>query len=196
MSGPLRILLVDRHAGRTALLERRIREIGGAVILRAAPGRDLLDLAAAAAPDVIIVDLAQPERDALDALRQVGEVDPRPIVVFIERDDRSFMEQAIAAGVSSYNVVTAAFPDLEPLVRAAVAIFRRHRQVVADLRQATAMLAERETINRAKRLLMRERNMDEPRAYRWLRRRAMRESRPIAATAADLLARAEGTQRR
>ena len=34
------------------------------------------------------------------------------------------MEEAIAAGVSSYNVVDTAFPDVKPIVMAAVAIFR------------------------------------------------------------------------
>ena len=50
---------------------------------------------------------------------------------------------------------------------AAVAIFRKYQQVADDLDTAKAMLAERETINRAKSVLMRERNFDEPRAYRW-----------------------------
>ena len=173
------------------MLEQRLREISDAVILRAPPGRDLFDAVAAAAPDVIIIDMARPERDALDDLRRVSGGNPHPIVMFVDRDDRSFMEEAIAAGVSSYNVVNAAFPDVKPIVMAAVAIFRRHQQVVADLQQATAMLTERETINRAKRLLMKERHLDEPQAYRWLRRRAMKESRRIAAIAADLLTRAQ-----
>lgn len=188
MSGPLKILLVDSEAERAVMLERRIREIGDAVILRALPGRDLLDSVASAAPDVIVVDLARPERDALADLRRVSADHPRPIVMFVDRDDRSFIEEAIAAGVSSCTVVVAAFPDVQPIVTAAVAIFRRHQQVVAALRQARAVLAERETINRAKHLLMHERGIDEPRAYRWLRRRAMTEGRRIAAIAADLLA--------
>jgi response regulator NasT len=35
---------------------------------------------------------------------------------------------------------------------------------------------------------MRQRNIDEPQAYRWLRRRAMNESRRIGDIAAELLA--------
>ena len=47
---------------------------------------------------------------------------------------------------------------------------------------------ERDTINRAKSLLMRQRKLDEPQAYRWLRRRAMNESRRLGDVAAELLA--------
>lgn len=173
------------------MLEQQIREIGGAVILRAPPEGNLPKFVAAETPDVIVVDMIQPERAALDDLRQVSADSPRPIVMFIGRDDPLFIEEAIAAGISLCNVAKAAFPDFGPIVTAAVAIFRRHQQVVMNLQQATALLTERETINRAKKLLMREQNMDEPRAYRWLRRRAMKESKPIAAIAADLIAQQE-----
>jgi response regulator NasT len=37
-------------------------------------------------------------------------------------------------------------------------------------------------------MLMRQRKLDEPQAYRWLRRKAMNESKKIAVVAAELLA--------
>jgi two-component system, response regulator / RNA-binding antiterminator len=140
--------------------------------------------------------MARPDRDGLDDLRRVSINNPRPIVMFVDRDDRAFMEDAIAAGVSSYNVVGAAFPDVKPIVMAAVAIFRKYQQLATDLQQARTSLMERETIDRAKTLLMKERNFNEPQAYRWLRRKAMNESKRIAVVAAELLgwAQPEGTQ--
>jgi two-component system, response regulator / RNA-binding antiterminator len=189
VSGPLRVLLADADPVRAALLEQRLREISDAIVLRPPPGsRQLAELVRDVAVDVIIVDMARPDRDGLDDLRRVSADNPRPIVMFVDRDDRAFMEEAIAAGVSSYNVVGAAFPDVKPIVMAAVAIFRKHQRVADDLSRTQAALIERETINRAKALLMRERHFDEPRAYRWLRRRAMNESRRIGEVAAALLA--------
>jgi two-component system, response regulator / RNA-binding antiterminator len=192
LAGHLKVLLADSDAERAANLEQRICEISDAVIVRVPPGGNLLETVAIEAPDVIIIDMARPDRDGLDDLRRVSADNPRPIVMFVDRDDRAFMEAAIAAGVSSYNVVSAAFPDVKPIVMAAVAIFRKHQQVAADLQKATTALIERDTINRAKALLIKERGIDEPRAYRWLRRKAMNESRRIAAVAADLLASVEG----
>jgi response regulator NasT len=188
LPGYLKVLLADSDPDRAAILERRLGEISGAVILRVPSGRNLIDAVPELAPDVIIVDMARPDRDGLDDLRRAGADNPRPVVMFIDRDDRGFMEEAIAAGVSSYNVVGAAFPDVKPIVMAAVAIFRKYQQVADDLSTARAMLAERDTINRAKTLLMRQRNIDEPQAYRWLRRRAMNESRRIGDIAAELIA--------
>ncbi len=176
------------------MLERRLREISDAVIARVPPGGTLLDAVAVESPDVIIVDMARPDRDGLDDLRRVSTDNPRPIVMFVDRDDRGFMEAAIAAGVSSYNVADTAFPDVKPIVMAAVAIFRKHERVAADLTQARRTLLERETVDRAKAMLMRQRKLDEPQAYRWLRRKAMNESKRIATVAAELLAASETKQ--
>jgi two-component system, response regulator / RNA-binding antiterminator len=185
--GHLRVLLADSDPARMTALEQRLREISDAVILGVPAGSNLIDAVAALRPDVIIVDIARPDRDALDDLRRVSTDNPRPIVMFVDRDDPAFMEAAIAAGVSSYNVIDTAFPDIKPIVLAAVAIFRKHQQLADDLDKARATLWERETINKAKALLMRQRNIDEPRAYRWLRRRAMNENRRVGDVAAELL---------
>lgn len=182
------MLLADSEPERAAVLTQRLAEIADVEALRVRPGSSLLDAVAELAPDVIIVDMARPDRDGLDDLRRVSADNPRPIVMFVDRDDRAFMEEAIAAGVSSYNVVDAAFPDIKPIVMAAVAIFRKYQKVADDLTKAKATLHERETINRAKSLLMRQQNIDEPQAYRWLRRRAMNQSRRIGDVAAQLLA--------
>jgi response regulator NasT len=196
LSGHLKVLLADCDVGRATLLELRLREITDATIARVPSGSNLLDAVSAESPDVIIVDMARPDRDGLDDLRRVTADNPRPIVMFVDRDDRAFMDEAIAAGVSSYNVVDSAFPDIKPIVMAAVTIFRKYQQVADDLTKAKATLLERETINRAKSMLMRQRNIDEPQAYRWLRRRAMNESRRIGDVAAELLAAASGGGRR
>ena len=190
MSGQLRVLLADSDVERATALELRLREITDAAIFRVPAGNTLLDAVAAQAPDVIIVDMGRPDRDALDDLRRVGADNPRPVVMFVDRDDRAFMEEAIAAGVSSYNVVDTAFPDIKPMVMAAVAIFRRYQQLADDLHSARAQLKERETVNRAKSMLMKQRNIGEPQAYRWLQRRAMNENKRIADIAAALLAEA------
>jgi two-component system, response regulator / RNA-binding antiterminator len=187
LPGQLRVLLADSDPGRMAALEERLLEISDAEILSVPAGSTLTAAVAALLPDAIIVDMARPDRDALDDLRRVSADNPRPIVMFVDRDDRAFMEAAIAAGVSSYNVVDTAFPNIKPIVMAAVAIFRKHQQLADDLTKARASLRERETINRAKAMLMRQRNIDEPQAYRWLRRRAMNESRRLVDVAAELL---------
>ena len=193
MSVSVRVLLADSDPERAIAFETLMGHADGVSIIRLAPGESLLDAVARVAPDVVIVDMARPDRDALDDIRNVTRHAPRPIIMFVDRDDRHFMEAAIAAGVSSYNVVGADLPEIKPIVQAAVALFRRYRQVEEELRKAEASLRERGIIDRAKALLMRRRRIGEPEAYRWLRRQAMDRGRRIVDIAQSLLDEAAGS---
>ncbi|MFO1075839.1 MAG: ANTAR domain-containing protein [Geminicoccaceae bacterium] len=183
----MKVLLADADPQRVQLLETQLRDAGATQVVRPRAGESLLDAVARARPDVVIVDMARPDRDALDGIRHVARDAPRPVVMFVDRDDPAFMEAAIEAGVSSYNVVGAALPDVKPIVAAAVALFRRHHRLALELRRAEASLRERQVVDRAKALLMRQRRLSEPEAYRWLQRRAMDSGRRLAEVAAELV---------
>ena len=165
---------------------------GAQSIVRPDAGENLLDAVARLGPDVVLVDMQLPDRDALDDVRHVTARDPRPIVMFIDRDDPGFMAEAIAAGVSSYNVVGAGLPDVKPIIQAAIAIFARFAHLQAELRRMEANLEERAMIDRAKAVLIRTRKLSEPDAYRWLRRQAMNRGRRIAEIAAEMVEQAHG----
>ncbi len=185
----MKILLADADPERAAAVERSLAGDGGAavIVVRLGPDQPLTEAVRVQAPDVVIVDMARPDRDALDSVRAVAAQEPRPIVLFVDEDDPAFMEAAVAAGVSSYNVIGTALPDVKPIIRAAVAIFERHRQLEAELRRAEASLAERRLVDRAKTALMKRLNMSEPEAYRWLRRRAMNSGRRLAEIAREVV---------
>ena len=183
----MRVLLADDDADRTRDLVRALAEDPLLDVVRLSPGTSLPEAVARHQPDVVLVDMARPDRDALDGLRRVSASVPRPVVLFVDEDDPSFMEEAIAAGVCSYNVAGVAPPDVRPLLRAAVALFRRHREMAEELQAAEARLAERHVVERAKAALIRERRIAEPDAYRWLQRQAMRRGERIVDIAARLL---------
>ncbi|ASG22475.1 ANTAR domain-containing response regulator [Nitrospirillum viridazoti] len=189
----MKVLIADTvHLNDPArIVEADLAAAGATEIVRLAAGELLADAVLRTAPDLVIVDMARPDRDGLEDIRAISRHDPRPIVMFVDQDDPAFMEAAIEAGVSSYNVVGASLPAIKPVVQAAVAMFRRYRQVETSLHKAETSLREREVVDQAKALLMRQRGMAEPDAYRWLRRQAMEQSRKLAAVAADIVAAAE-----
>jgi response regulator NasT len=184
----VRILLADDDAARAGALTKVLSADASLTILRPRPGELLADAVVALAPDVVLVDMARPDRDALDGFRVVASNSPRPIVLFVDQDDPAFMEEAIGAGVSSYNVLGVPPPDVKPILRAAAALFRHHQIARSELRQAETRLREQETVNRAKAILIRDRRMAEPDAYRWLRTRAMASGRRIPDVAQDVVA--------
>ena len=188
----VRILLADDDAARAGALTKVLSADPSLTILRARSGELLADAVAALAPDVVLVDMARPDRDALEGIRGVASNQPRPIVLFVDQDDAGFMEEAIRAGVSSYNVLGVPPPDVKPILRAAAALFRHHQIARAELLDAEKRLREREIVDRAKAILIRERRIGEPDAYRWLRTRAMSTGRRIPDIAREVVARGSG----
>ncbi|MDE2517186.1 MAG: ANTAR domain-containing protein [Rhodospirillales bacterium] len=184
----MRVLLADDDAARAGALARVLAADPALEVVRLPAGLALTEAVAQLAPDILIVDMARPDRDALDSIRRIAAAGLRPVALFVDQDDPAFMEEAIGAGVSSYNVLDVKPPDVKPILRAAVALFRRHQASEAAKASAEARLAERAVIDRAKALLMKRRRLSEPDAYRWLRRQAMDRGRRIADIAESLLA--------
>ncbi|HKQ44844.1 MAG TPA: ANTAR domain-containing protein [Rhizomicrobium sp.] len=182
---PLTILLIDTDENRAHALEDKLSESGFARIVRA-QGPDLATEVERTKPDLVIIDMALPDRDALEDIRTVSA--ESPVVMFAGTDDPAFAQEAIAAGVCSYNLSGVALQDVRPIMASAIALFQRYRHVETELAQAKALLNERRLIERAKAILMKNRQMTEPEAYRWLQKKAMNESRKLAQVVADFVA--------
>ena len=188
----MRVLLADDDAERAGAVARVLAADPGLTVLHLDPAMSLADAVATLAPDIVLVDMARPDRDALEGFRQVTAQAPRPIVLFVDQDDPAFMEEAIGAGVSSYNVMGLPPPDVKPILRAAIALFQQHEQSRVRLRAAEDKLRDRATIDRAKAILIKVRRINEPEAYRWLRRQAMTRSRRIVDIAEEIVRAHEG----
>jgi two-component system, response regulator / RNA-binding antiterminator len=181
----LSILLIDSDKTRAKALEEKLSESGFARVTHV-QGGDLAEAVDQARPDLIIVDMALPDRDALEDIRAVSAASP--VVMFAATFDPAFAREAIAAGVCSYNLSGVALQDVRPIMASAIALFQRHRHVQTELAAARALLEERRLVERAKAILMKDSQMTEPQAYRWLQKKAMNESRKLAQIVAEFVA--------
>jgi DNA-binding NarL/FixJ family response regulator len=103
-SRPLRILIVDNHPvtrrGIRMLLEARPH---WTVCGEAANGRDAVEQARRAKPDIVVMDLALPELNGLDAMRQILKDAPATeVVVLTIHDSEEVVQQALQAGARGY----------------------------------------------------------------------------------------------
>lgn len=185
----MKVLLADDNQERADAVARRLFDAGIVEIVRVEPGQRLIEIVEAAKPDVLIVDMSRPDRDSLESIREVSTQAPRAIVLFVDRDDPGFMQDAIDAGVSSYNLMGSSIPDVKPIAQAAVAIFRRYSKLAGDLEKAETKLGERDVIQKAKAQLMKDRRMTEPQAHKHLRQTAMNRGKRLVDVALDLLGR-------
>jgi AmiR/NasT family two-component response regulator len=81
---PLTILLIDTDEDRAHALGEKLAESGFARVVRA-QGPDLAAAVEQTRPDLVIVDMALPDRDALEDIRAVSAASP--VVMFAGTDD-------------------------------------------------------------------------------------------------------------
>jgi len=186
----LTILLIDTEDARARALEERLAAAGNRVLRVSGDGMAMA--VERERPDLVIVDMSLPDRDALEDIRGISAA--QPVVMFAGTDDPGFAKEAIAAGVCSYNLSGVAYADIKPIMASAIALFHRYRHVETELAAARSLLDERRMIERAKALLMRDRKMSEPEAYRWLQKRAMNQSRRLADIVAEFVAQEESAR--
>jgi two-component system response regulator NreC len=116
----IRILLADDHTvvrkGLRLLLES---QPGFQVIAEAATGREAVGLAEEHAPDVIVMDVAMPILNGIEAARQIGNRLPQAAIVFLSmHSDESYVLRALKAGARGYLLKDSAEYDLIQAVTA------------------------------------------------------------------------------
>jgi response regulator NasT len=184
----VKILVADRDGNRAAALAAQLQAQDDAFSISLTLGDEiLLEAVRRTAPDIVIVDMARADRDGLESVRALSMKPALPVIMFVDDEDPAFMEEAIAAGVSSYHVTGADLPAIKPILRTATAFFKRTQDLQHRLAEAEELIATRQTIDTAKRLLMTRDGMSEPTAHRFLQRRAMDKQKKLAEIAAQLL---------
>lgn len=183
----LSILVIDENVSRASLIHEALREAGHDAVHLVHSIEGVAARIAELEPDVIVIDLDNPNRDMLENLFQLTRSVNRPIAMFVDRSDRTSMEAAVDAGVSAY-VVDGLRPDrIKPILDMAVSRFNAYTRMMSELEQAKGELAARKVIDRAKNILMEARGIDENEAYAILRKTAMDQSRKIADVAESLV---------
>jgi DNA-binding NarL/FixJ family response regulator len=116
---PTRVLVVDDHslvrAGLRALLEK---VSGIEVVGEASDGREALKLIETANPELVLMDIAMPGFNGLEATSRITRSMPgtRVIVVSVHTDPESVLA-AIDAGAAGYMSKDASFAELELAIR-------------------------------------------------------------------------------
>ncbi len=190
----MRIAIVDESPVRATVIREGLENSGLKDLLVLSERAGLVAQIEAFAPDVILMDLGNPQRDELEEFFSVSRALARPVAIFVDQSDDSAMEAAIDAGVSAYVVDGLKIERIRAILELAVKRFNAFSRLRAELDEAKSALAERHAIDAAKLLLMKKRQIDEPAAYGVLRKAAMDSGRKIA-DVADALITAEKLMR-
>ena len=118
----IRILLADDHtvirSGLKLLLER---QADFEVVGEAEDGRKAIQLAESLQPDVIVMDVAMPNLNGIEATRQITTALPKVAVVVLSmHSDESYVMRALKAGAKGYLLKDSAEADLIQAIRTLV----------------------------------------------------------------------------
>ncbi|MCB1490879.1 MAG: ANTAR domain-containing protein, partial [Rhodobiaceae bacterium] len=172
---PPSVLVIDDNPVRAAIIEAGLREAGHDRVTVETDMTGLSNRIAALAPDVIVIDLENPNRDMLENMFQLSRAVKRPIAMFVDRSDKDSIEQAIDAGVSAYVVNGLRRERVKPILDMAVSRFNAYSRLERELEDARNALQSRKIVDQAKGLLMKSRGMNEDEAYTLLRKTAMNQ---------------------
>jgi DNA-binding NarL/FixJ family response regulator len=145
-SDPIRVALVDDHD----LLRRGIKtmlesESDIDVVGEASDGAEALPLVEQTLPDVVLIDVIMPNKDGIEATKEIKDAFPNiGVVVLSGHDERQFLFDALKAGASGYVLKTANLEEVVQTVRSAA-----KGEAKLDPQLATQVLSEFQTYQKA-----------------------------------------------
>lgn len=183
----LTILVIDENAVRAAIIEAGLHEAGHRHVTIVHEVQGIARLIETLAPDVIIIDIENPNRDMMEHLFQLTRSVSRPIAMFVDRSDTASIEAAVDAGVSAYVVDGLKKERVKPILDMAVSRFNAFTRLQRELADARSALEERKIIERAKGILMKLRGLSEEDAFTLLRQTAMNEKKKMSEIAQSVV---------
>lgn len=183
----LSILVVDENRVRAAIIEEGLREAGHSCVTVVHHVHEVARTIEAVAPDVVVIDLENPERDRLEHFFSLSRALQKPIAMFVDRSDTAAIAAAVDAGVSAYVVDGLKKERIKPILDMAVSRFNAFSRLTRELAEARSALEDRSIVDQAKAILMRTRNLDEAAAYALLRKTAMNKNRRLVDIAQSLI---------
>ncbi len=176
----LRVAVADDDADTREFLRELLARLGHEVVAAAADGRELVDRCRATRPDLVLADVRMPGLDGIAAAEEVNRERQVPFVLISAHQDAEVLGRTRAEHIMGFLTKPVRPADVVTTVTVAAQRFeqlRTAREEAAALRQA---LEDRKVVERAKGILMRRLRLEEPEAYRRLRKLASDTNRKVA----------------
>lgn len=173
---PLRILIAEDDPLVAVTLSDQLTELGHDVIAVASDGEEAVAMVRQDRPDIAILDIKMPNRDGISAAEEITREFDLPILMLTAYSERPLVLRAAEAGALAYLLKPVAAEELSAALSLALARHREKEELRAEVEKLEETLHERETIDKAKAILMERVGLSENEAYSRMRQRA-REKR-------------------
>lgn len=84
-------------------------------------------------PDIVLIDMANPDRDTLEHISAVSDTKSRTVAMFVDQSDEELTQAAVNAGVSAYVVDGLHMNRIKPVLETAIMRFQMMRKMQSEL---------------------------------------------------------------
>lgn len=167
----MKILIAEDESLIRLGLKALLTQLGHDVVT-AVDGREAVQFARTARPDLAILDIHMPHADGLEVARTLARKHPMPIIMLTAFSDQPLLQQAADLPIQGYLLKPVNERDLAAAIHIAVARFRDAQAAAREIAELKADIETRKLVEKAKGVLMRQDNLTENEAYLALQKRA------------------------
>lgn len=165
---PLRIVVAEDEPEVLADLEEMLTEIGHQVVAGVPDGKALVEACVEFSPDLVVTDIKMPDMDGLEAAEQIRAVGPTPFVITSAYHDQEFIDLALKQHVLAYLIKPINEQTLKTSIDLAQQRFKEFEALQEQTSNLQQALEDRKLVERAKGILMKRADLNEPDAFRRL----------------------------
>jgi response regulator NasT len=183
----LRIAVADDEPDMQEYFAKILPRLGHHVVAVATNGRELLEACRQHLPDLVISDIKMPIMDGIEAAVELYRSQPIPVILVSAYQNPELVRRAQADHVMAYLVKPIKQAELPPVIGLAIHRFHELKAAKQESDDLRRQLDERKTIERAKGVLMKRANLNEPDAHRRLQKLASDSNQKLIVVARNIL---------
>jgi AmiR/NasT family two-component response regulator len=171
----VRVVIAEDEAIIRLDLKEILEEEGYEVVGETGRGDEAVELVRQHHPDLAILDIKMPGMDGLTAAKAISSERLAAVLILTAFSQRDLIDQARDAGALAYMVKPFQKSELLPAIEIALGRYQEMKALAQEVKSLEEQLETRRLVERAKGLLMDEREMKEVDAFNWIQKSAMRE---------------------
>lgn len=187
LQGIASVLLVEEKISGNSILKKALLDFKYSISQHITAEANLVEYLENYSPDILVMGIDSPTQKTLNELAEITQLSPLPIIIFAEQDTPTVIQTSIKAGVSAYVINEIQPQRLKSIITVAQERFKEVQALRNELENTKAQLESRKLIERAKGLIMQQKNISEPDAYNMLRKLAMDNGQPLAIVAKNII---------
>lgn len=169
-----KIVIADDEPITRMDLREMLETAGYNVVGEASDGFDAIELCRKHKPDLILMDIKMPLLDGINACKIINEDElSDSIILLTAYSDKNFIERAKEVGVIGYLVKPIDDRALLPAIEIALSKGKEFKNIKKEIKTANEKLEARKVIEKAKGIVMKQKNIDEESAYAYIRELSM-----------------------